>query len=189
MKNLISLASVNGLKYLPSYISEAEENALLRAIDQEKWMTGLRRRVQHYGYEYDYKARTVLASMYLGPLPNWVSDLATRLCREGVMPDTPDQVIVNEYLPGQGISRHVDGISCFGPVIGSLSLGSQCIMNLYSPENLLVELALEGRSLVTFSGEARYLWAHAIPARQSDVIQSRKVLRQRRVSLTFRKII
>ena len=40
------------------------------------------------------------------------------------------QVLVNEYLPGQGIMPHEDGKS-FYPVVSTLSLGSHTILDLY----------------------------------------------------------
>ena len=42
----------------------------------------------------------------------------------------PDQVTVNEYLPGQGIAPHVDTHSAFEDGIASLSLGSSCVFTL-----------------------------------------------------------
>ena len=49
-----------------------------------------------------------------------------------------------------------------------------------------ISLRLEPRSLLILSGEARYDWTHAIPARKSDVIKGVRQPRTRRVSLTFR---
>ena len=66
--------------------------------------------------------------MALGPLPGWALELAERLRHEGISPALPDQLIVNEYLPGQGIASHIDCEPCFGGVICSLSLGSSCAM-------------------------------------------------------------
>lgn len=88
------------------------------------------------GYKYDYKARKIDKSMYLGCLPIWVQPLAARLRfsdgeavpTAGYMQTVPDQLIVNEYDPGQGISAHVDCISCFGASVCSLTLGSGCMM-------------------------------------------------------------
>jgi alkylated DNA repair dioxygenase AlkB len=39
-----------------------------------------------------------------------------------------DQLIINEYMPGQGINKHVDRIDIFENYICSLSLGSDCVM-------------------------------------------------------------
>lgn len=56
---------VTGLLYLPDFITAAEEQELLERIDREPWLTDLKRRVQHYGYKYDYRARAIDLSMCL----------------------------------------------------------------------------------------------------------------------------
>lgn len=122
---------VTGLRYVVGY-AERDEVALLAAVNAEPWPSDLKRRVQHYGYRYDYKARKVDPSMYLGPLPAWAKPLTARLVADSYMPLCPDQLIVNEYEPGQGITAHVDCVSCFGPVVCSITLGSHCLMELSS---------------------------------------------------------
>ena len=186
----VALAGPKGLLYIPDLISIAEEIALLSAIDEQSWLLDLKRRVQHYGYRYDYKARKLVPSMYLGPLPEWTDFIVDRLVSEGHMPERPDQMIVNEYVPGQGISTHVDCIPCFGPAICSLSLGSQCVMDLASVNSdEKMSVILERRSALVLSDEARYLWRHSIAGRKTDRIQGLAVPRGRRVSLTFRKAL
>lgn len=183
-------SKIPGLSYMAGYISVGQEQALLSALDQNDWLSDLKRRVQHYGYKYDYKARAVDAKAYLGPMPAWVSDLCRKLAEDGVFPVMPDQVIVNEYLPGQGISAHIDCVPCFGDPVASLSLGSPCIMEFSSLETGEKQAVfLEPQSLVVLSGPARYAWQHAIPGRKSDIIGGIKRMRERRVSLTFRKVI
>jgi alkylated DNA repair dioxygenase AlkB len=182
--------NVQGLNYIADYISTGDEQALLPAIDGHDWLSDLKRRVQHYGYKYDYNARAVDAKTYLGPMPAWVSELCWKLTADKIFPVIPDQVIVNEYLPGQGISAHIDCVPCFGEAVASLSLGSSCIMEFSHPgSGDKKELLLEERSLVVLSGPARYEWRHAIPARKSDVSNGVKTVRKRRISLTFRKVI
>lgn len=181
---------VQGLNYIADYISAGDEQALLMEIDRHEWLSDLKRRVQHYGYKYDYKTRVVDAKAYLGPMPVWVSELCGKLTADKIFPVIPDQVIVNEYLPGQGISAHIDCIPCFGEPVASLSLGSSCIMEFSHPGTEdEKELLLEERSLVILSGPVRYEWQHAIPARKSDMVDGVKIARKRRVSLTFRKVI
>jgi alkylated DNA repair dioxygenase AlkB len=181
---------VPGLKYVAGFVGDQSESALLAAVDTESWLTDLKRRVQHYGYRYDYKSRRVDSSMYLGPLPAWARPLADRLVVDGHMDAPPDQLIVNEYEPGQGITAHVDCVPCFGPVVCSVTLGSQCIMELSAVESDAVEsLLLERGSLVVLAGESRYKWRHSIPGRKSDKVGSQVVQRRRRVSLTFRTVI
>lgn len=49
-------------------------------------------------------------------------------------------------------------------------------------------VVLPRRSLIIMTGEARYCWQHAITHRRTDKINGRMVKRQRRVSLTFRRV-
>ncbi len=83
--------SVPGLTYVPDFVVEPRQAELLAAVDAEAWRNDLKRRVQHYGWRYDYTARTVEPSMFLGPLPAWAAPLAARLAAEGHMPEAPDQ--------------------------------------------------------------------------------------------------
>jgi len=184
---------VPGLSLLPDFITEAEERELLSVIDQQPWLADLQRRVRHYGYRYDYTARQVTADLYLGALPNWLQPLALRLHCEGLFaspPDqVPDQVIVNEYQPGQGIAPHVDCIPCFGGTIASLTLGSGCLMDFtHSNTAQKTSLFLPPRSWLLLQGDARYHWQHGIAKRKSDVVDGVKMQRGRRVSLTFRTV-
>ena len=181
--------TIPGLHYCSNYINKTEQRALLDMIDQHPWLTDLKRRVQHYGYKYDYKARMVTPELYLGLLPDWLMPLAHRLHREGLLSAVPDQAIINEYLPGQGISAHIDCVPCFGSEIASLSLGSACVMEFTHAHHNKQTKALEPCSLFVLSGPARYEWQHCIPARKSDVIGGIKINRARRVSITFRKVI
>jgi alkylated DNA repair dioxygenase AlkB len=182
--------SIPGLTSLPDYIDQAQHDRLVVIIDEQPWINELQRRVQHYGYRYDYKARKVESGMYLGPLPDWAQELAGRLHADGCFPVCADQLIVNEYQPGQGISKHVDCVPCFDNVIASLSLGSTCVIEfVHTKTRAKQTLLLEPRSLVLLRDEARYKWTHAVPARKSDRIGGRTLSRSRRLSLTFRKVL
>lgn len=182
--------SIDGLYYLPGYLSEDDATHLLTTINAQNWLTELQRRVQHYGYKYDYTRRQIDLSLYLGPLPAWVAPLAQRLHGDDLIESVPDQLIINEYEPGQGISAHVDCVPCFGPTILSLSLGSPCQMDfLHTETEATFSLLVEPNSLLVMKRDARYIWRHAIPARKSDRINGASVKRARRVSLTFRTVL
>lgn len=176
-----------GASLTPDWITPQQEAALIAFLDAGNWSGELKRRVRHFGYRYDYRARSATRASRIGPLPDMLKGLAERLVADGFFSDVPDQVIANEYLPGQGISAHVDCEPCFGEVIASLSLRSGSEMRfgcLASGETRAV--ILPPRSLLVLTGPARRDWTHAIAARRSDVIDGVRVMRGRRVSLTFR---
>ncbi len=184
------VSEIIGLKYIPNFIDEIEVKQFIASINNEQWLNDLRRRVQHYGYKYDYKARSIDYSMFIGSLPNWVLPLAKRLFDEKHIDTIPDQLIINEYEPGQGIANHVDCEPCFGDTIISISLGSSCVMdfiNLRTKQK--IEVMLESGSIVVLSGEARHNWTHGIAQRKTDTFKGIKSERQLRTSMTFRKVI
>lgn len=184
------VSDIIGLKYIPNFIDEIEVKQFIASINNEQWLNDLKRRVQHYGYKYDYKARSIDYSMFIGSLPNWVLPLAKRLFDEKHIDTIPDQLIINEYEPGQGIANHVDCEPCFGDTIISISLGSSCVMdfiNLRTKQK--IEVMLESGSIVVLSGEARHNWTHGIAQRKTDNFKGIKSDRQLRTSMTFRKVI
>jgi alkylated DNA repair dioxygenase AlkB len=179
-----------GAAYMSEFISPAEEHELVALLDAGEWSTELKRRVQHFGYRYDYKARLVTEDAYLGRLPDWLRALGERLVARGVFEEIPDQVIANEYLPGQGISAHVDCVPCFDDTIVSVSMLSSCEMVFRRQEDgERRTVLLEPGSAMILKSEARYGWTHEIPARKADIFEGRRYERQRRISLTFRKVV
>ena len=181
---------VPGLHYLPNWLSEAAQRAVLASVDAAPWSAELRRRVQHYGHRYDYGRRSVASERAATPIPPWAAELAGRLHAEGYTGEPADQVIVNEYEPGQGISAHVDCVPCFGPAVAAISLGSSCVMDFIAPGGTArVGVRLEPGSLSVMTGPSRYTWKHAIVARKSDPGPFGRVHRGRRVSVTFRTVV
>lgn len=188
--NQEAIDAITGLDYKEDYIDKREHDRLMELIDEQPWLNDLKRRVQHYGFKYDYKARRVARDMRIGKLPEWLEELAEKLWKDRHMPEIADQVIVNEYEQGQGISRHIDCEPCFQDTIVSLSLGWGCFMDFTNEDKTeKVSVWLAPRSIVVLSEEARYKWWHGIAARKSDMRNGRRVDRERRVSLTFRKVI
>jgi len=181
---------ISGLTYIPSVIPNHEASMLLKHIDSNKWRNDLKRRVQHYGYVYDYRRRTVTPDMQLGNLPAWSAPLIDLLEEHPAFNLHADQMIVNEYIPGQGIAHHIDCEPCFDGVIASFSLNSTCVMSFIHVETKTEkQILLEPNSLLIMSGEARYDWKHGIPARKNDTYDGKRYQRGRRVSVTFRKVI
>ena len=178
---------IPGLTYRPDALTEEQEHALLLSIDgpEGEWApvtdSTRSRRVQHYGYRYDYKRRAVAEPTVAIPA-EWFGLFGGVDEAKG---QEWNQVIVNEYLPGQGISAHVDSLA-YGEVIRCYTLGSGATMRFTHSSGVVKELYVEPRSVYIMTGEARYQWKHEMVARKSDTVEGKKVPRGRRVSVTLR---
>ncbi|MYG94713.1 MAG: alpha-ketoglutarate-dependent dioxygenase AlkB [Acidimicrobiia bacterium] len=181
--------TISGFTYIPQFLSYDEAANHLRWINTrptDEWKTDLSRRVIHYGWQYDYQSRQISSDLYLGPLPDIFSKLAMRLFSEtGMFLEVPNQVIVNEYEPGQGIAMHTDHPE-FGPTVAMVSLGDSWSMDfLHERTGDKQSKLLEVGSALVLGDEARLEWRHGIPKRKSEP-GGRK--RDTRVSLTFRTV-
>jgi len=180
-----SVPEIEGLSYFSSFIDSTIHNRLIETIDGQPWEHTLKRRVQQYGYRYVYKDRTIADAHCLGPLPKWMDQIEALLHQQDIFEAGPDQMIVNEYLPGQGIALHIDRASCFGETIAILSLDSRVVMDLVHAKSRESSKALlEPCSLLVLKGPARYEWKHGIAARKTDRFQGNSLRRKRRISLT-----
>jgi alkylated DNA repair dioxygenase AlkB len=172
---------IPGLQYLRVYITSAHEEQLRATIDAAPWDTTWQRRRQLYGQSYGRAEGNV------SPLPEWGRAIATRIYRDGLSQRPFDHMLVNEYLPGQGISPHRD-YETFDRTVVSLSLLSTCVMD-FLRDGRREAMLLEPQSLLILSDEARYDWQHGIAARKKDRWQGAIVPRRRRLSITFRTSI
>ncbi|KAI3933733.1 hypothetical protein MKW92_044134 [Papaver armeniacum] len=206
---------IPGLYLVHDFVTAKEEEELLAAVDGRPWEGLAKRRVQHYGYEFKYETRNVNTNQNLGELPPFMSTVLQKISSFpylGAGDDILDQLTVNEYPPGVGLSPHIDTHSAFEGLIFSLSLAGPCIMEFRRypqgswrpPSGSRVEdkevydncstflrrsLFLPPRSMLLLSGEARYAWHHYIPHHKVDIVKGETVRRgARRVSFTFRKV-
>lgn len=175
------MALPSGLELIHDFITREDELNILQLIDSGVWDVSLRRRVQQYGHKYNYQHSRV-DPISLGPPPEWLTVLAQRLYDSKMM-EFPDQFIVNEYLPGQGISAHTDNKYAFGPVVVSISLAWEVPM-LFQLDKTIIEVLLPRRSALVLKDDARTKWTHCIEPRKKDS----GITRVRRVSVTFRTI-
>lgn len=109
-----------GLYLNTNAITEDEETNVIKWLDDQPWSTVIKRRTQHYGYEYNYQSRYVSQTT---PMSGPILDIAYRFGNIF----TPNQCIVNEYYRDQAISPHVDA-NIFGPSIIGLSIGASANM-------------------------------------------------------------
>ncbi|KAL4437805.1 hypothetical protein ABPG77_005717 [Micractinium sp. CCAP 211/92] len=124
------VGTLPSLYYVPEAIGAEEEQRLLREIRASKqaWKTVSGRRLQNLGGIVHKKG--LIAS----PLPGWLQPLLARLAGEtGIWggerggPLLPNHVLINAYLPGEGIMPHEDG-PLYHPAVAILSLGSPAVV-------------------------------------------------------------
>ena len=187
---LLEVDNVPGLKFVEGFLTQEEQDDCVRQVDaaMDQWLNDLSRRVQHYGWRYDYKARAITPDMLIGALPDWLSRLAHKLYEEtGVFERVPEQVIVNEYLPGQGIAMHIDHPG-FGPAVCTISLLDDWEMDFSRDWKDKAPALLQRGSCVLLTGESRSVWQHGIAPRKSEFLEGGRRNRRRRLSLTFRTV-
>eukprot|EP00666_Eupelagonemidae_sp_cell4sb_P009639 gene9639-13392_t len=91
----------------------------------------------------------------------------------------PNQIIVNEYYPGQGIGPHVDR-HVFEDEVITISLLDHWTMLWVNQADYIAEqygappsscfhVTLQPGSLCRFAGEARWKWMHCIPQERDDL--------------------
>ena len=188
---LQNLDDVPGLVFQEAFLIPEEEADFIERIDaaENLWLNDLSRRVQHYGWRYDYKARAITPDMHIGVLPDWLAQLAQRLYEETNLFDrVPEQVIVNEYQPGQGIAMHTDHKG-FGPTVCTISLGDDWEMDFSEDWSAKRPALLLRRSCVFLTDESRSVWQHGISPRKSEPTANGRRNRRRRLSLTFRTVL
>jgi alkylated DNA repair protein alkB family protein 6 len=100
-----AVGGLPSISYVPDYLSADQEAALMAAATRggagARWTVVSGRRLQAHGGAIGPKG-----SLIATPLPAWLAPLAARLAREtgafgGGAP--PNHVLVNAYLPGEGI--------------------------------------------------------------------------------------
>ena len=177
-----------GLVYCKNWLTANEHDAAVAEVDSNVFETTLSRRVQHYGARYEYDSSQVAAIGSAPIVPPVLKVIGERLVAEGFFDRSPEQVIVNEYLSGQGIAAHIDKQS-FGPAVATVSLIESWPMLFKNSEsNEEFEVVLEVNSLAVMTKESRMDWTHEIRKRSSDYVGGLKIRRGRRISLTYRTI-
>jgi len=183
----------SGLFYYPNFVTPEESKKLLAELaHNQKWVgvtsSQKSRRVIHYGYIYPYTGGPLEPT---DPIPDLYKDLFKgKLEKIAILKDwLPDQLIINEYLPGQGIGAHTDHTTKFGPVIACLTLGSgvEIEFTKIGGTEPPFHIYVEPNSLYIMSGDSRYLWKHAIIHRKSDQVNGKVKHRGTCLSLTYRQ--
>lgn len=180
--------AVPGLLLYPDFISESMEVELIREIDAQTWVVDYNRRLQYYGYRNELEAPYDLIQIPV-PMPPMIRQLSQMIVEQKIVSMQPDQVIINEYAPGEGLKPHKDR-NYFENQICGVNLGSGCIMRFIKIAGGDVQdVPAPRRSVYVMQDDARYKWNHSIPSRKKDTIDGMVQHRERRLSITYRKVI
>ncbi|GIY35418.1 alpha-ketoglutarate-dependent dioxygenase alkB homolog 6 [Caerostris darwini] len=203
----------NSAYYIPNFITSNEENHLLEKIyssPKPKWKTLSNRRLQNWGGLPHPKG------MIQEKLPEWLLSYVKKVGSLEIFNDKlPNHVLINEYLPGQGIMPHEDG-PLFYPTIATINLGSHTVLDYYEKsrdsDNLdsdmqvknshyIGSLLLERCSLLLVQDDLYTKYLHGIKENTVDMLDDKiknlnmcnienatELDRQSRISLTIRHV-
>lgn len=167
MMDLFGTPALPGLRAQCDVVSEAEEAALIAAIDA----TGLlpfrfqgwegKRLTTSFGWGYDFDRMRLQPA---APLPDWLLPIRHRAAAfAGLPPEDLVQALLIRYDPGAGIGWHRDR-PAFAHVVG-ISLGAPATMRFRRRQGTRFErvnVPLPPRGAYHLSGEARHGWEHSI---------------------------
>lgn len=201
--SLISNASVPPtLYYVPNFITPEEETHIIKnvnSVPKPKWTCLSNRRLQDYG------GVPHARGMIPEKIPSWLQTYMDKVNSLNLFEGKKsNQVLVNEYLPGQGIMAHSDG-PLFYPVIATISCGSHTILEFKENNEHrkpICDILLERCSLVVVKDDLYSEFLHSISEREEDYIgdcvnlnhcgqkyeKSAVLKRLTRVSLTVRHV-
>jgi alkylated DNA repair dioxygenase AlkB len=180
--------AVPGLLLYHDFISESMEEDLMAEIDSQIWVVDYDRRLQYYGYRNELEAPYALIPFPVS-MPPLIHKLSQKIVEQKIVSLQPDQVIVNEYAPGEGLRPHKDR-NYFENQICGVNLGSGCVMRFIKISGGdVVDVEMPRRAVYVMQDEARYKWNHSMPSRKKDIVDGAVKHRERRLSITYRKVI
>uniref|UniRef100_A0A0K0ELL2 Fe2OG dioxygenase domain-containing protein n=1 Tax=Strongyloides stercoralis TaxID=6248 RepID=A0A0K0ELL2_STRER len=200
------------IRYIPNFITDEEEEYLLHLVNNAptpKWDYLSNRRLQVYGGIIN-KKKVLIPDEGIPQGFNYIIDKLMALEDGFKLDKVPNHLLVNEYLPGQGIMPHTDG-DAYYPLVATISLGSPILLDFYkniTPEcvssfdnRYIGSMFLERRSLILLSNDIYSNHLHSIAERDEDKMTGDVfnlnqvnlkvgdiVKRETRVSLTYRHV-
>ncbi|AGF85673.1 oxygenase superfamily protein [Moumouvirus goulette] len=189
-KRVQKAKNLDGFSLIKDYITPRVENKLVKQINKMPWIVDYQRRLQYYNYRNELFEPYDLIPIP-NPIPDFLNKLIDQMIKDKIIDERPDQIIINEYKPGEGLRPHFDRKDYYKNVIIGISLGSGVTMEFYrdKPEKEKKKIYIPRRSIYILKDDARYLWKHGIPSRKYDEVDGEKIPRETRISITFRNVI
>ncbi|XP_068150795.1 alpha-ketoglutarate-dependent dioxygenase alkB homolog 6 [Drosophila tropicalis] len=170
--------------YIPNFITSEEEQRILSQIERTpkpRWTQLLNRRLVNYG------GVPHPNGMIAEEIPEWLQSYVDKVNNLGIFESqNANHVLVNEYLPGQGILPHTDG-PLFYPIISTISCGAHTVLEFAKREGneegdrnedhagreVLFKLLLEPRSLLILKDSLYTDYLHSIGETNEDTLCDR----------------
>nr|XP_036225655.1 alpha-ketoglutarate-dependent dioxygenase alkB homolog 6 isoform X5 [Bactrocera oleae] len=161
--------------YIPNFITSEEEKRILSQISRTpkpKWTQLLNRRLINYG------GVPHPNGMLAEEIPEWLQVYMGKINNLNFFQSQKaNHVLVNEYLPGQGIMPHTDG-PLFHPIISTITCGSytkndndtEPLQREYLTREINFKMLLEPRSLLILKDELYNNYLHGIDEVKQDVL-------------------
>ncbi|XP_043283214.1 alpha-ketoglutarate-dependent dioxygenase alkB homolog 6 isoform X2 [Venturia canescens] len=134
-------------------------------------------------YEMNFSSSLYFSKLHASR--KWLQTYVDKIGRLNIFESTklPNHVLINEYLPGQGIMGHSDG-PLFHPIVTTISCGSHTLLEFVKrleteDEHKKVtepefSFLLEPRSLLVLQENLYHDYLHSIAERDTDIISSQK---------------
>lgn len=124
---LYRVGQIESIHYVPDWISSSEEEFLLKSIHSSKtgWKCVSGRKLRAFG------GTVFPAGLCKAPMPQWAKEVADKVSSfSRIFGGNANHILVNSYLPGQGIHPHEDG-PLYYPAVAILSLGSTATLRFW----------------------------------------------------------
>ena len=167
MSLLFEAPLIDGLRYDPDVISEAEEQELVSRLGEldlapfrfQGWLGN--RKTQSFGWRYDFDDASFEPAE---AIPDWLEPIRRKVAAFAQL-EAQDfvHVLLARYDPGAGIGWHRDR-DVFDKVVG-ISLNSPTTLRFRQRSGTgfrRLNLHVESRSAYLLSGEVRHGWEHRI---------------------------
>ena len=187
---LIKMTNPNGLILYNLAMTDDLHDEILEFLNDsnENWKHVIpnnknSRKVMHFGYEYNYLTKNT--DTKTTEMPKIIKKVRRLLADKVENYKIFNQCIVNKYLAGQGISKHIDRKE-FGDTICCFTIGSGATMKFTLTNHDDFNLYVRPKSLYIMTKESRYKWTHEMEYKKKDIVDGQEIIRSTRYSITFR---
>lgn len=168
---LITSTDIPGAFLRENFITVKEERSLIKMFDNSEWLLNSMYRYQEFKDE----------------LPEWANVVINRLLSWEIIDFTPNNMVIRDFAPGQGISPICEDDTLYSDGIIIILLGCSVPMLFEACENKRAkkEIYVPKCSVLSLFDKARYQWRHGLSPRKAD----KKVRRERILTINFKKRI